>query len=312
MLVTISLLIAGCLKVGPDFKPPAASVSSNWLEAADERVKSEPANYRAWWEAFGDPTLNRIIDRAYRENLSLRVAALRVLEARAQLGIAVGKLYPQTQQFNPSLTYNRSSVYSPTSAASLAEQIPVQYGFWQDQMNLNVAWELDFWGKFRRAVESADATLRATVADYDSALVSLTADAANSYTQIRTLEKRIEIARQNLEVQKESLRIAEARFHGGTTSERDVEQARTILFNTQAAIPVLEAQLRQNKDALSVLIGIPPDNLVGYSHRLLGDSSSSTPCCCRDSSRPAQAPSRRSQRRTSGGSAVCANRGCQS
>ena len=262
MLVTISLLIAGCLKVGPDFNPPAASVSSNWLEAADERVKSEPANYRAWWETFGDPTLNRIIDRAYRENLSLRVAALRVLEARAQLGIAVGKLYPQTQQFNPSLTYNRSSAYSPTSAASLAEQIPVQYGFWQDQMNLNVAWELDFWGKFRRAVESADATLRASVADYDSALVSLTADAANSYTQIRTLEKRIEIARRNLEVQKESLRIAEARFHGGTTSERDVEQARTILYNTQAAIPVLEAQLRQNKDALSVLIGIPPDNLL--------------------------------------------------
>ena len=105
--VIISLLMAGCLKVGPDFKPPAASVSSNWLEAADKRVKSEPANYRAWWEAFGDPALNRVIDRAYRENLSLRVAALRVLEARAQLGIAVGKLYPQTQQFNPSLTFNR-------------------------------------------------------------------------------------------------------------------------------------------------------------------------------------------------------------
>lgn len=259
--VAIFLLMAGCIKVGPDFKPPAASVSSNWLEAADKRVKSEPANYRAWWEAFGDPALNRVIDRAYRENLSLRVAALRVLEARAQLGIAVGKLYPQTQQFNPSLTFNRASVYSATSAASVAQQVPVQSSFWQDQMNLNVAWELDFWGKFRRAVESADATLRATVADYDSALVSLTADAANSYTQIRTLEKKIEIARGNLEVQTESLRIAEARFHGGTTSERDVEQARTILFNTKAAIPVLEAQLRQNKDALCVLIGIPPDNL---------------------------------------------------
>ena len=262
MLVAISLLMGGCLKVGPDFKPPAASVSSNWLEAADERVKSEPANYRAWWEAFGDPTLNHLIDRAYRENLSLRVAALRVLEARAQLGIAVGKLYPQTQQLNPSLTFNRESVYSATSAASAAEHVPVQSSFWQDQMNLNVAWELDFWGRFRRAVESADANLRATVADYDSALVSLTADAANSYTQIRTLEKRIEIARENLKVQTESLRIAEARFHGGTTSERDVEQARTILFNTKAAIPVLEAQLRQNKDALCVLIGIPPDNLT--------------------------------------------------
>ena len=158
-------------------------------------------------------------------------------------------------------------------------------------MNLNVAWELDFWGKFRRGVESADATLRATVADYDSALVSLTADAANSYIQIRTLEKRLEIARENLETQKESLRIAEARFQGGSTSERDVEQARTILFNTQAAIPVLEAQLRQSKDALSVLIGIPPDNLSDILAGSIGNSGPSTPGCCRDSRRPAQTPS---------------------
>ncbi len=261
VLVSISVLMTGCLKVGPDFKPAGASVSSKWLEASDERVKSEPANYHAWWEAFGDPALNRVIDKAYRENISLRIAAVRVLEARAQLGITVGKLYPQTQQLNPSITFNRASAYSATASASTSENIPVQYTFWQDQALLNVAWELDFWGKYRRGVESADATLRSTVADYDSALVSLTADAANAYVQIRTLEKRIDIARQNLETQKESLRIAEARFHGGTTSERDVEQARTILFNTQAAIPVLEAQLRQSKDALSVLIGIPPDNL---------------------------------------------------
>jgi NodT family efflux transporter outer membrane factor (OMF) lipoprotein len=266
VLVTISSLMAGCIKVGPDFKPAAVSVSSNWLEAADERVKSEPANYRTWWEAFDDPDMNRVIDKAYRENISLRVAAVRVLEARAQLGVSVGGLYPQTQQLSGSQTFNRISSSSSTVAATLGaaptgETPSFPNTYWQDTINFNVAWELDFWGKFRRAVESADATLRATVADYDSALVSLTADAANAYIQIRTLEKRIEIARENLETQKESLRIAEARFHGGTTSERDVEQARTILYNTQAAIPVLEAQLRQSKDALSVLIGIPPDNL---------------------------------------------------
>ncbi|MGA3118461.1 MAG: efflux transporter outer membrane subunit [Syntrophobacteraceae bacterium] len=266
VLATISLLMAGCIKVGPDFKPAAASVSSNWLEAADERVKSEPSNYRAWWEAFDDPGMNRVIDRAYRENLTLRVAAVRVLEARAQLGVAVGSLYPQTQQLNGSQTFNRASSSSSTVAATEALVPPgttlsFPNTYWQDMANFNVAWELDFWGKFRRAVESADATLRATVADYDSALVSLTADAANAYIQIRILEKRLDIARENLGTQKESLRIAEARFHGGTTSERDVEQARTILFNTQAAIPALEAQIRQSKDALSVLIGIPPDNL---------------------------------------------------
>jgi len=264
VLAAVFSLTEGCVKVGPDFTKPETRVSSNWLESSDNRVKSEPANYRAWWESFEDPSLNNVIDTAYRENVSLRVAAVRVLEARAQLGIAVGNLYPQTQQFNPSATFNRLSVYSYSSAASLAEHVPVQNNFWQDQMNLNVAWELDFWGKFRRAVESADAALRASVADYDSALVTLTADAANSYIQIRTLEKRIEIARENVESQKESLRIAEARFIGGTTSERDVEQARTILYNTESAIPVLEAQLRQSKDALSVLLGMPPDNLADF------------------------------------------------
>ncbi len=262
-----SLSLTGCIKVGPDFTKPEAAISSNWLETSDERVKNEPANYRAWWESFGDAGLNRAIDRAYRENISLKIAGVRVLEARAQLGIAVGSLYPQTQQLNGTTTYNQASSFTATSAAEQAILSPGQAAavptvYWQDQANLNIAWELDFWGKFRRAVESADATLRATLADYDSALVTLTADAANAYIQIRTLEKRIEIARQNLETQKEGLRIAEARFNGGSTSERDVEQARTILFNTQAAIPVLEAQLRQSKDALSVLIGIPPDNLL--------------------------------------------------
>ena len=93
--------------------------------------------------------------------------------------------------------------------------------FAQSEIGLQASWELDFWGKFRRAIESADASLLATVADYDNTLVSLTADVANSYILIRTLEKRIDIARQNVETQKESLKIAEARFRYGTTSQLD-------------------------------------------------------------------------------------------
>ncbi|SPF50377.1 Efflux pump, RND family, outer membrane lipoprotein [Syntrophobacter sp. SbD1] len=264
VLAAILSLVGGCLKVGPDFTKSQAPVSPKWLETRDERVKDGPANYCAWWETFNDPVLNSIIDRAYHENLSLQIAAVKVLEARAQLGIAVGNIYPQTQNLNGSQTFNRFSTFSNLGAATAVgapgvSSLPNSY--WQDQVGLNVAWELDFWGKFRRAVESADATLRGSVADYDSALVTLTADAANSYIQIRILEKRIEIAKENLKSQRESLKIAEDRFHGGVTSERDVEQARTILFNTEAAVPVLEAQIKQNKDALSVLIGIPPNEL---------------------------------------------------
>ena len=118
-----------------------------------------------------------------------------------------------------------------------------------------------FWGRFRRAIESADAALLASIATYDDVLVSLTADVATNYVQIRTLDERLQIARNNTEVQRESLNIAEIRFRGGTTSERDVQQARTVLASTEASIPQLEAALVQTKNALSVLLGMPPSPL---------------------------------------------------
>ncbi|MFI5294996.1 MAG: efflux transporter outer membrane subunit [Thermodesulfovibrionales bacterium] len=248
----LSVLVSGCM-VGPDFRRPAVAVSSAWTESGDERVKSETAGYRNWWQTFNDPVLNRIIDRAYDENLSLRIAGVRLLEARAQLGIAAGRFFPQTQQAGGSLDHHRTS---RSSALALG---PVEYN--EAQIGVSASWELDFWGKFRRAIESANAAWLATAADYDNALVSLTADVANSYINIRTLEKRIGIARQNVETQKESLKIAEARFRNGIASQLDVEQAKTELNNTMASIPSLDAQLKQQKDALCVLLGMAPNNL---------------------------------------------------
>ena len=255
VLVISFLLSVGCIKVGPNFLRPKVAVSPNWLDAGDQRVKTEPADYRNWWRAFNDAVLDRLIDRAYRENLSLRIAGVRVLEARAQLGIAVGGLFPQIQQAFGFLQYNRTSERAPNFTSSLLN-------FRQSELGFQAAWELDFWGKFKRAIESADASLLATVADYDNALVSLTADVANSYVLIRTLGKRINIARQNVETQKENLKIAEAKFHYGTASQLDVEQAKTVLNNTLASIPALETQLRQAKNALSVLLGLPPSGLA--------------------------------------------------
>src|SRR5512146_591406 len=96
------LLLAGCM-AGPDFARPPAKISQNWLEAGDGRVKTDPEEHRNWWRVFNDPALDRLIDRAYKENLSLRIAGVRVLESRALLGIAVGELFPQTQQASGSL-----------------------------------------------------------------------------------------------------------------------------------------------------------------------------------------------------------------
>ncbi|MGZ5076109.1 MAG: efflux transporter outer membrane subunit [Methylobacter sp.] len=248
------LLLSSCM-VGPDYTRPATETADQWLEAEDKRLKTTSADNQSWWKTFNDPILNRLIERAYQENLNIRVTGLRVLEARAQLGVAVGNIYPQSQQLTGSL--NKVHLSERASQAAFSRI----FDYAQTQIGLTASWEIDFWGRFRRAIESADAGFQAAVADYHNALVSLTGDVANTYVTIRTLEKRLQIARRNAETQKESLNIAEIRYNGGTTSERDVEQARTVLANTQASIPTLEIGLRQQQNRLSVLLGMPPNRM---------------------------------------------------
>lgn len=164
--------------------PPPVRISENWLDASDPRVGTHAFEDLEWWRLFNDPILDQLIERAYRDNILLKIAALRVLEARAQLGIAVGRLYPQTQQASGSLEYNR---LSDRSAQSGLQQTGTGLGsrpsggglgseLVQSQIGITASWEIDFWGKFRRAIESANASWLASVADYDSALVTLTAD----------------------------------------------------------------------------------------------------------------------------------------
>ncbi|HXJ80233.1 MAG TPA: efflux transporter outer membrane subunit [Candidatus Methylomirabilis sp.] len=257
LLVPSLLAFGGCM-VGPDFQRPKAMVSAKWLENGDPRVSTGSATYRDWWKAFNDPVLDRLIQRAYRENLTLQGAGVRVLQARAQFGIAIGEFYPQTQQAFGSVQYYRTSDRAITGAAFQGSS----FTYWQPQIGAQASWEPDFWGKFRRGIESADATLLSTLADYDNTLVTLTADVANSYITIRIAEERIQIARENVKTQEESLKIAEARFKYGTVTQLDLEQARTALLNTLASVPTLETQRRQAQDALSVLLGMPPSEMT--------------------------------------------------
>jgi NodT family efflux transporter outer membrane factor (OMF) lipoprotein len=252
--------LSGCT-IGPNYTRPETKVEAEWLEAGDPRVKTDPPEYRSWWKVFKDPFLDRLVDTAYRENLDLRQAGVRILEARAQLGIATGQLYPQTQQLTGEAQRIRESAGVPiTGIGGSAPQFK-GFNYWQVQYGLQGSWEIDFWGKYRRNIQSAEASLEATIADYDNALVSLLANMANYYTAMRTLERRLDIAHRNVESQTESLTIARFRFEGGTTSERDVEQAKTVLTSTQATIPVLQLQLRQTQNAISVLLGMPPNRL---------------------------------------------------
>jgi NodT family efflux transporter outer membrane factor (OMF) lipoprotein len=256
LLVPVLLAFSGCM-IGPNYQRPKVSVSPSWVETGDQRVSTESTTYRGWWRTFNDPVLDRLVARAYRDNLTLQQAGVRVLQARAQLGIAVGEVFPQTQQLIGSVEYNRTSDRGALAAASNGTSV----AYWQSQIGAQATWELDFWGRIRRGIESADASLLATLADYDSTLVTLTADVANTYITLRTAEERIRIARENVDIQEQTLKIVEARFTYGTVTQLDVEQARTVLLNTLATVPTLETQRRQARDALSVLLGMPPNDL---------------------------------------------------
>lgn len=250
----ILALLAGCA-VGPDYIRPQPPEITEWIEMENAKLVIEPADLAVWWEQFDDPVLDSLIKTAHQQNLSLHIAGIRILEARAQLGIAVGSQYPQLQQLRGDYAgYGLSENTANTTAGIDTRYTAANIGF-------DAGWELDFWGRFRRAVESGIWNLDASIAGYDDILVTLTAEVARTYVAIRTLEARLSIARENIEIQQRSLQIARVRFEGGDVTELDVAQARALLAGTQASIPRLEAQLRQAKNALAVLLGMLPTDV---------------------------------------------------
>ena len=252
-LVILVLLTGGCA-VGPDYVRPDAPSEEAWTDSDVPQIKTEPADLTEWWKVFNDPLLDSLIETAYNQNLPLQIAGLRIMEARAQLGIAVGNQYPQLQQLSGSAVATEISGNAPNAFA--ADKFYYDY-----QLGFDAAWELDFWGRFRRGVESAEADYMASIAGYDNALVTLTAEVSRAYVIISTFEDRIGIADENVKIQKRSLDIAEARFEGGLVTELDVQQARALLNDTKASISRLEIGLRQARHGLSILLGIPPGEL---------------------------------------------------
>lgn len=239
----------GCA-VGPNYTNPDIKVNDSWNEQTNAELVTQSAADSAWWKSFNDPTLDRLIQLAYAQNLPLQTAGLRILEARAALGIAVGAQYPQLQAAFANAT--RVSL-----SDNLANSPNFDRDFWDYQVGFDATWEADFWRKYRRGVKSQEATYLSSIAEYQNALVSLSAEIARTYAVIRTFEVLIGQARQNASIQEEGLRIADARFRNGATSELDVTQASTLLESTRATIPQLEISLAQAQNALSTLLGQP-------------------------------------------------------
>jgi NodT family efflux transporter outer membrane factor (OMF) lipoprotein len=250
-------VLVGCTTVGPDFKKPEVAVSDDWQEKGDSRINTQGTADAAWWKQFNDPTLDRLVTSAYKLNLSLQIAGLRIYEARAQLGVATGQQFPQIQVATGSF----SAVGLSDNIANLNGIPGFSRNFVEYQLGFDAAWEIDFWGKYRRGIESETASLIGSVADYDSALVSLTAEVARTYVVIRTYEVLVEEAMDNAKIQEQGLGIAQSRFKNGATSELDVTQATTLLESTRATIPQLQMSLQQSKNALSTLLGEQPGHI---------------------------------------------------
>ena len=208
---------------------------------------------RQWWQVFDDPVLDRLIAEADAHNSDLKIAGLRVMEARAQLGIAQSGRYPQLQQASAdSLYFNRRQ-----SGGSN----PQDSHFWQHSAGFDIGWELDFWGRFSRAIESSDASYFAAQANYEDVLVLLRAQVADTYFALRTTEARLRVARENAKQQKRNFEITEKLFNSGQQAELDLQQAKTQYLGTLSTIPDFEDQVLRTRNALAVLIGQPPGAL---------------------------------------------------
>lgn len=246
--------------VGPNYKEPQKAVLAHWQK--NNSVKENPFNTPLWWNVFHDPALTALIHQGYQNNLSLQIAGVRVLQTRAQLAQSVGQLYPQQQAMTGNYLYNR------IGGSSLQNLLPTS--FETASLGFSANWELDFWGKYRRAIQSNDAAFLASLAAYDNALISLTADVARTYMKIRTTQELIKVTKANIVVQKEGFNIALTRYNEGETSLVDVEQAKTELAQTQASLPPLITTLQVQKDVLAVLLGTVPNGMDGLLQKSHG------------------------------------------
>ena len=252
--LALALTIGGCTMVGPDYVRPTAPEPQQWMASADSKFETAAADFSHWWTVFNDPVLNDLVQSAYQQNLSLQVIGIRILEARAQLGFAIGNQFPQTQRARGDARADRTSLNVPN--VSTFERFSHLYG-----VGFEAAWELDFWGRFRRAVQVGVADLQASIADYDDNLTFLTSEVARTYIQLRTSEERRVVAIDNAEIQRQSLFLAEERFKAGAVTQLDVLQNKALLRSTEASIPGFEADIRQAKNALAILLGKLPGEI---------------------------------------------------
>ena len=248
LLLAIAGLLAGCA-VGPNYKRPTVNVPTDYRDsmAAQTTAASSLGNEK-WWDVYQDPILTQLIHTAIQQNYDVRIAAARVLEAQAQLGITRANQFPSASV--------GAGVFSQQSAqvSNLFPAYEVNAG----QLNLSVIWNLDFWGKYRRQTEAARAQMLASEWGQRAVISSLVANVATAYFQVRALDSELEIAKSTLESRQQSLQLTQTLFRHGSASDLDVSQSEQLVYTASEAIPDLERQIQQEENQLSILLGENP------------------------------------------------------
>jgi len=264
LLMTLAVsMLSGCaslsrwwengFKVGPNYTEPQAVVSVSWEATNDPSIRGDREPLAAWWTQFNDPALDGLVQTAIHENLDLRTAGHRVLAVQAERNVAIGNLLPDARSGG---LYSHAQISKNLPAIGLGNL----FDFWAVGP-LAASWEIEFWGKNRRAIESAEAELEVSQEDYRNLQVLLVSEVAASYVQLRGYQQRIEFARENVQIQQVSLKLAQERFQNGITTELDVQQAKSSLAETEAALPQLDTGLQQANHRLCILLGSTPGGL---------------------------------------------------
>ncbi|MHC4438480.1 MAG: efflux transporter outer membrane subunit [Planctomycetota bacterium] len=245
-------LFSGC-QVGPDYVRPEYSVPDQWHQKAVQGLQDGSADLQTWWKVFNDPVLENLIHRSCSENLNLQIAYARVMESRAMLGVASGQYWPNVDAVG---NYSRSRA----SENGLLAGLPVNV---TDELNLHSvgidsSWEIDVFGRISRSVESAQASMEASIENYRDVLVSLYSQVALSYIDMSSIQTRIRYAQNNIKLQQDTLELTRKRREADLVPELDVQQAELVLASTESTIPALRQSEAQAIHRLSVLLGQPP------------------------------------------------------
>jgi len=258
LFVAVLLALGGCAAVGPDYVEPELDVPDAWhVRIADQVNQGPQAPMQTWWTVFDDPLLDQLIERARGGNLDLKTAATRVRAARANLAITSGARLPAVDATGQASRTQQSD-------DGWLEQVAPDGGFDAQslfELGLDASWEIDLFGRVRRSIESATAQYQSTLETERDVMVTLFADVALNYFEVREYQSRLEFAAQNIVVQKEGLELARERFDSGLSSQLDVVQAEATLGLTEATIPKLRIGRDQALNRLAVLLGVEAGTL---------------------------------------------------